>query len=139
MDQNIYLKNSKWVSTVASIWIQCTSGSLYTFSIYSQTLKSTQHYDQSTLDIVSVSKDIGANIGVLSGVIYDCWARPNASWAIFSCGLLCPVSFRRCRCRCRSCVCLCLWLLMLRVTLILLTLLLVFVTFLIIVEPLLVS
>lgn len=71
MDQNIYLKNSKWVSTVASIWIQCTSGSLYTFSIYSQTLKSTQHYDQSTLDIVSVSKDIGANIGVLSGVIYD--------------------------------------------------------------------
>lgn len=70
MDLNFYL-NSKWVSTVASIWIQCTSGSLYTFSIYSQTLKSTQHYDQSTLDIVSVSKDIGANIGVLSGLLYD--------------------------------------------------------------------
>jgi len=71
MDLNFYLNNSKWISTVASIWIQCTSGSLYTFSIYSQTLKSTQHYDQSTLDIVSVSKDIGANIGVLSGLIYD--------------------------------------------------------------------
>ncbi|KAJ7945955.1 Protein NUCLEAR FUSION DEFECTIVE 4 [Quillaja saponaria] len=63
--------NTKWVSTVASIWIQCTSGSLYTFSIYSQTLKTTQHYDQSTLDVVSVFKDIGVNAGVLSGVLYD--------------------------------------------------------------------
>ncbi|OAY30975.1 protein NUCLEAR FUSION DEFECTIVE 4 [Manihot esculenta] len=62
--------NTKWFSTVASIWIQCTSGSLYTFSIYSPTLKSTQSYDQSTLDTVSVFKDIGANCGVLSGVLY---------------------------------------------------------------------
>lgn len=62
--------NNKWVSTVASVWIQCTSGSLYTFSIYSQTLKSTQGYDQSTLDIVSVFKDIGVNCGVLAGFLY---------------------------------------------------------------------
>ncbi|CAK9330158.1 unnamed protein product [Citrullus colocynthis] len=62
--------SNKWVSTVASVWIQCTSGSLYTFSIYSQTLKSTQGYDQSTLDIVSVFKDIGVNCGVLAGFLY---------------------------------------------------------------------
>ncbi|XP_057995500.1 protein NUCLEAR FUSION DEFECTIVE 4 isoform X2 [Hevea brasiliensis] len=62
--------NTKWFSTVASIWIQCTSGSLYTFSIYSPTLKCTQGYDQSTLDTVSVFKDIGANCGFLSGVLY---------------------------------------------------------------------
>ncbi|XP_021292543.1 protein NUCLEAR FUSION DEFECTIVE 4-like isoform X2 [Herrania umbratica] len=65
-----YKLNNKWISTVGSIWIQCTSGSLYTFSIYSPTLKSTQNYDQSTLDTVSVFKDIGANCGVLSGVLY---------------------------------------------------------------------
>ncbi|KAK7354126.1 hypothetical protein VNO80_19584 [Phaseolus coccineus] len=75
---NLYL-NSKWVSTVASIWIQCTSGSLYTFSIYSQTLKSTQHYDQSTLDLVSVFKDIGVNAGVLSGLLYDFLARTTTT------------------------------------------------------------
>ncbi|XVF09172.1 hypothetical protein REPUB_Repub07fG0068700 [Reevesia pubescens] len=69
LNLNHKLKN-KWISTVASIWIQCTSGSLYTFSIYSSTLKSTQHYDQSTLDIISVFKDIGANCGVLSGLLY---------------------------------------------------------------------
>ncbi|CAI0399155.1 unnamed protein product [Linum tenue] len=63
--------NSKWFSTVASIWIQCTSGSLYTFSVYSQALKSTQGYDQSTLDTISVFKDIGANCGILSGILYS--------------------------------------------------------------------
>ncbi|KAM6569873.1 hypothetical protein CsatB_017858 [Cannabis sativa] len=63
--------NSKWVSTVASIWIQITSGSLYTFSIYSQALKTTQHYDQSTLDTIAVFKDIGVNCGLLSGLLYS--------------------------------------------------------------------
>ncbi|XP_027334868.1 protein NUCLEAR FUSION DEFECTIVE 4-like [Abrus precatorius] len=86
---NLYL-NSKWLSVVASIWIQCTSGSLYTFSIYSQTLKSTQHYDQSTLDVVSVSKDIGANVGVLSGLIYDFFARRTTAgpWLVHFLGLV---------------------------------------------------
>ncbi|KAL3528292.1 hypothetical protein ACH5RR_007614 [Cinchona calisaya] len=65
------LKKNKWVSTVGSIWIQCTSGSAYTFAIYSQLLKTTQHYDQSTLDTISVFKDVGANVGVLSGLLYS--------------------------------------------------------------------
>ncbi|XVF50207.1 hypothetical protein PTKIN_Ptkin04bG0077600 [Pterospermum kingtungense] len=53
--------NTKWIATAASIWIQCTSGASYTFGIYSSILKSSQSYDQSTLDTVSVFKDIGAN------------------------------------------------------------------------------
>lgn len=63
--------STKWIATVASIWIQCNSGSSYTFGIYSSTLKSSQNYDQSTLDTVSVFKDIGANVGVLSGLLYS--------------------------------------------------------------------
>ncbi|KAJ0048654.1 hypothetical protein Pint_15300 [Pistacia integerrima] len=63
--------SSKWIATVASIWIQCSSGASYTFGIYSSTLKSSQNYDQSTLDTVSVFKDIGANVGVLSGLLYS--------------------------------------------------------------------
>ncbi|KAK9119484.1 hypothetical protein Scep_017577 [Stephania cephalantha] len=62
--------SNKWTATVASIWIQCTSGSLYTFGIYSPLLKSTQHYDQSTLDMIAVFKDIGTNMGLLSGLLY---------------------------------------------------------------------
>ncbi|KAK1422323.1 hypothetical protein QVD17_25359 [Tagetes erecta] len=76
--------NSKWLATVASIWIQCTSGATYTFGIYSATLKSSQGYDQSTLDTVSVFKDIGANIGLLSGLLYDA----VSSSSCFGSGLL---------------------------------------------------
>ncbi|PON61049.1 Major facilitator [Parasponia andersonii] len=65
------MSNNKWVTTAASIWIQCAAGASYTFSIYSSVLKSSQGYDQSTLDTVSVFKDIGANTGVLSGLLYD--------------------------------------------------------------------
>ncbi|AAF79282.1 F14D16.8 [Arabidopsis thaliana] len=61
---------TKWMAMTASIWIQCSAGGSYTFGIYSAILKSTQSYDQSTLDTVSVFKDIGGNVGVLSGLVY---------------------------------------------------------------------
>ncbi|GAB4845553.1 hypothetical protein Ancab_038958 [Ancistrocladus abbreviatus] len=62
--------SGKWIATAASIWIQSTVGGSYAFSIYSSVLKSSQDYDQATLDTVSVFKDIGANAGVLSGLLY---------------------------------------------------------------------
>ncbi|XP_077211852.1 nodulin-like / Major Facilitator Superfamily protein isoform X2 [Tasmannia lanceolata] len=71
---------NKWLTAVASIWIQCTSGSSYAFAIYSPILKSTQSYDQSTLDSVAVFKDIGANAGLLSGLLYSSvvFSSPNS-------------------------------------------------------------
>ncbi|KAK2663917.1 hypothetical protein Ddye_002491 [Dipteronia dyeriana] len=63
--------NSKWIATVASIWIQCSIGGTYTFGIYSSTLKSTQNYDQSTLERVAIFKDIGSCSGLLSGLLYS--------------------------------------------------------------------
>ncbi|KAL9684784.1 hypothetical protein QQ045_022225 [Rhodiola kirilowii] len=65
------MDGSKWIATVASIWIQCSCGSSYAFGIYSPLLKSTQGYSQSTLDTVSVFKDIGANAGIFSGLLYS--------------------------------------------------------------------
>ncbi|XP_054805303.1 protein NUCLEAR FUSION DEFECTIVE 4 [Prosopis cineraria] len=62
---------NRWVAAAASIWIQWSCGASYTFSIYSPVLKSTQGYDQSTLDTVSVFKDIGANFGILSGLLFS--------------------------------------------------------------------
>lgn len=61
----------KWLAAAASIWIQCSCGASYAFGIYSPILKSTQNYDQSTLDTVSVFKDIGANAGIFSGLLYS--------------------------------------------------------------------
>ncbi|OMO61466.1 Nodulin-like protein [Corchorus olitorius] len=87
--ETLNLKN-RWISTVASIWIQCTSGSLYTFSLYSPILKSTQNYDQSTLDTISVFKDIGANCGVLSGLLYTFAATASfgGPWLVHAAGAI---------------------------------------------------
>jgi hypothetical protein len=62
--------SNKWIATVASIWIECSCG-IYTFTIYSSVLKSSQGYDQSTLDTVSIFKDIGASVAILAGVLYS--------------------------------------------------------------------
>lgn len=73
---------NRWVAAAAGIWIQWSCGASYTFSIYSPVLKSTQGYDQSTLDTVSVFKDIGANFGILSGLLYSAvtpYGSPRAS------------------------------------------------------------
>ncbi|XP_030439771.2 protein NUCLEAR FUSION DEFECTIVE 4-like [Syzygium oleosum] len=81
--------SNKWVSTVASILIQCTSGSLYTFSVYSPALKFTQGYSQSTLDAISVFKDFGANCGVLSGLLYSHASDPlrrGGPWVVHLAG-----------------------------------------------------
>ncbi|KAL0364638.1 UNVERIFIED_CONTAM: hypothetical protein Sangu_0561400 [Sesamum angustifolium] len=60
--------------------------SLYTFTIYSSILKSTQGYDQSTLDTISVFKDLGANAGLLSGLLYS--AAPGRPWLVHLAGAL---------------------------------------------------
>ncbi|MCD7459630.1 hypothetical protein HAX54_041475 [Datura stramonium] len=75
----IPMESSKWLAAVASIWIQCSSGASYAFGIYSPVLKSSQAYDQSTLDTVSVFKDIGANAGILSGLLYTAVAATPSS------------------------------------------------------------
>lgn len=74
---------TKWTATIASIWIQCTSGSSYCFGIYSSLLKSSQAYDQSTLDSVAFFKDVGANVGLLSGLLYSASSAP---WAVHAAG-----------------------------------------------------
>jgi len=53
---------NRWTTVAASILIQSSCGS-YTFGIYSPLLKSTQSYSQSTLDTISVFKDMGSNFG----------------------------------------------------------------------------
>ncbi|OVA12030.1 Nodulin-like [Macleaya cordata] len=72
------MESSKWVATVASIWIQLSIGASYAFGVYSPVLKSSQGYDQSTLDSVAVFKDIGANFGLLSGLLYTAVVSSHA-------------------------------------------------------------
>ncbi|KAL3655348.1 hypothetical protein CASFOL_001134 [Castilleja foliolosa] len=80
------LFRNKWITTASSIWIQSAAGSLYTFSIYSPILKSTQGYDQSTLNIISVFKDLGANVGILAGFLYSAASGRAGPWIVLLAG-----------------------------------------------------
>ncbi|KAK3422250.1 hypothetical protein EUGRSUZ_G02886, partial [Eucalyptus grandis] len=55
----------------ASFLIMAGAGATYLFGVYSKVIKSTLGYDQSTLNLLSSCKDLGANVGVLSGLIAE--------------------------------------------------------------------
>ncbi|KAL3682567.1 hypothetical protein R1sor_000589 [Riccia sorocarpa] len=75
---------SRWFVVVCAIWIQCCSGATYTFGVYSQTVKLALNYDQKMLDTLASFKDIGANVGILSGIIFE----HTSPWAVLAIGAL---------------------------------------------------
>ncbi|XP_074284673.1 protein NUCLEAR FUSION DEFECTIVE 4-like [Silene latifolia] len=84
LSESMSIFQNRWVTTTSSIWIQATTGGSYAFSIYSPALKASQSYTQSTLDTISVFKDIGANAGVLSGLLYASASR--RPWVVHAAG-----------------------------------------------------
>ncbi|KAL9313559.1 hypothetical protein ACSQ67_019011 [Phaseolus vulgaris] len=62
---------SKWTGLVAAVWIQAISGNNYTFSNYSDALKSLMHLTQLQLNNLSVAKDVGKAFGLLAGLASD--------------------------------------------------------------------
>ncbi|KAK7844233.1 protein nuclear fusion defective 4 [Quercus suber] len=90
--RRLRISSSKWIATVASIWILCSCGA-DTFSIYSSVLKSSQGYDQSTLDTVAFFKDFGSNSGVLAGLLYSAVTvnnnfRGGGPWVVHAAGAI---------------------------------------------------
>lgn len=59
----------RWFSLFASFLIMCGAGATYLFGVYSKEIKSSLGYDQTTLNLLGFFKDLGANVGVLSGLI----------------------------------------------------------------------
>ncbi|KAG5139235.1 hypothetical protein JHK84_033003 [Glycine max] len=74
--------SSKWLGFVAAVWIQCISGNNYTFSNYSDALKSLMHLTQLQLNNLSVAKDVGKAFGLLAGLASDRFP----TWAILLIG-----------------------------------------------------
>ncbi|XP_027357085.1 protein NUCLEAR FUSION DEFECTIVE 4-like [Abrus precatorius] len=75
---------SKWMGFVAAVWIQAISGNNYTFSNYSDALKSLMHLTQIELNNLSVAKDVGKAFGLLAGLASD----RLPTWAILLIGSL---------------------------------------------------
>ncbi|PKU84111.1 protein NUCLEAR FUSION DEFECTIVE 4 [Dendrobium catenatum] len=61
----------KWLGFVTAVWVQCISGNNYTFSNYSDALKSLMGLTQLELNNLSVAKDIGKAFGLLAGLASD--------------------------------------------------------------------
>ncbi|CBI30156.3 unnamed protein product, partial [Vitis vinifera] len=55
----------------ASLLIMSVAGATYMFSLYSGEIKTSLGYDQTTLNLLSFFKDLGGNVGVLSGLINE--------------------------------------------------------------------
>ncbi|XP_041013841.1 protein NUCLEAR FUSION DEFECTIVE 4-like [Juglans microcarpa x Juglans regia] len=61
----------KWLGFVTAVWVQCISGNNYTFSDYSDALKSLMNLTQVQLNNLSVAKDVGKAFGLLAGLASD--------------------------------------------------------------------
>ncbi|KAG2402994.1 uncharacterized protein HKW66_Vig0247360 [Vigna angularis] len=58
------------------------SGATYMFGLYSNEVKTSLGYDQSTLNLISFFKDLGANLGIFSGLINEV----SPPWVILAMG-----------------------------------------------------
>ncbi|KAB2063460.1 hypothetical protein ES319_A10G217300v1 [Gossypium barbadense] len=68
----------RWFMMFASFLIMACAGATYLFGVYSKDIKLTLGYDQSTLNLMSTFKDLGANVGVLSGLL----AEETPTWFV---------------------------------------------------------
>ncbi|KAM3310429.1 hypothetical protein ACQJBY_031239 [Aegilops geniculata] len=72
----------RWFMFFASILIMAAAGGTYIFAIYSKAIKSSLGYDQRTLNTLSFFKDVGANVGILPGLINEV----TPPWVVLACG-----------------------------------------------------
>lgn len=61
----------KWLGFVTAVWVQAISGNNYTFSNYSDALKSLMALTQLQLNNLSVAKDVGKAFGIFAGIASD--------------------------------------------------------------------
>ncbi|KZV28469.1 hypothetical protein F511_03272 [Dorcoceras hygrometricum] len=73
----------RWFMVFASLLIMSMSGATYMFGIYSGAIKTSLGYDQTTLNLLGFFKDLGANIGLMSGVINEV----TPPWVVLAIGV----------------------------------------------------
>ncbi|XP_057515435.1 protein NUCLEAR FUSION DEFECTIVE 4-like [Amaranthus tricolor] len=61
----------RWFIVFASLLIMAMSGAGYLFGLYSNQIKTSMGYDQSTLNLLGFFKDLAGNVGVISGLLNE--------------------------------------------------------------------
>ncbi|KAL6894481.1 hypothetical protein ACP4OV_008579 [Aristida adscensionis] len=77
-----HVLRGRWFMFFASILIMAAAGGTYIFGIYSKAIKTSLGYDQQTLNTLSFFKDVGANVGILPGLINEV----TPPWVVLACG-----------------------------------------------------
>ncbi|KAK9061564.1 hypothetical protein SSX86_018746 [Deinandra increscens subsp. villosa] len=67
----VHVVRGRWFSLFASLLVMTGAGANYLFGIYSKDIKSSLAYDQTTLNLLGFFKDLGANVGVPSGLVAE--------------------------------------------------------------------
>ncbi|KAG6601185.1 Protein NUCLEAR FUSION DEFECTIVE 4, partial [Cucurbita argyrosperma subsp. sororia] len=80
----VHIITGRWFVVFASLLIMAAAGATYMFGLYSSDIKSVLGYDQTTLNLLSFFKDLGANVGVLSGLINEV----TPPWVVLSIGAI---------------------------------------------------
>lgn len=78
----VLVLKGRWFMVFATTLIMSAAGATYMFGLYSKELKRSLGYDQTTLNLLSFFKDLGANVGVLSGLINEV----TPPWVVLSLG-----------------------------------------------------
>ncbi|KAL6507883.1 hypothetical protein OROGR_024078 [Orobanche gracilis] len=73
----------RWFMVFACLLIMSMSGATYIFGIYSNDIKTSLGYDQTTLNLIGFFKDLGGNIGIMSGVINEI----TPPWVVLAIGM----------------------------------------------------
>ncbi|KAI5680750.1 hypothetical protein M9H77_01977 [Catharanthus roseus] len=66
-----HLLKGRWFMVFACFLILSMSGATYMFGLYSGDIKESLGYDQTTLNLLSFFKDLGANVGIISGLFNE--------------------------------------------------------------------
>ncbi|XP_062203475.1 protein NUCLEAR FUSION DEFECTIVE 4-like [Phragmites australis] len=72
----------RWFVVFASMVVMAASGSTYSFALYSKELRHTLGYNQQTLNTLSFFKDLGTNVGIVSGLVQ----QVAPTWAVLLIG-----------------------------------------------------
>lgn len=72
----------RWFMAFSCLLVMSVAGATYMFGIYSTEIKSSLGYDQTTLNLLSFFKDLGGNVGILSGLINEV----TPPWVVLSIG-----------------------------------------------------
>ncbi|XP_038721055.1 uncharacterized protein LOC120013347 [Tripterygium wilfordii] len=79
---SLHVITGRWFMVFASLLIMSVAGATYMFGLYSNDVKTSLGYDQSTLNLLSFCKDLGGNVGILSGLINEV----TPPWVVLSIG-----------------------------------------------------